>query len=165
MARTREGRFIDAINKLLPKEIHHESCTTPFRGGTPDQYYESDGGVVRIEYKYVNAQTLPKNIDLGNSKKPYGLSPKQNAWLTRAFYNNVTVAVIIGSKTETMLFTSPLYWTRVWRRDTFLLAPWIDRPRDINPEEAYYGVVDGKATTHYIMNRHDIVAWIIERVT
>ena len=157
MARTREGRFIDAINKLLPKEIHHESCTTPFRGGTPDQYYESDGGVVRIEYKYVNAQTLPKNIDLGNSKKPYGLSPNQSAWLSRAFYNNVNVAVVLGSKTEILLFTSPIYWDTLWQR--------FEHAKLVTTYDAVIQQNGLKEVTLSVTSRRDIAAWIYERVT
>lgn len=148
MAGTLEGRFIAAINRRLPKEIHHESCTSPFRSGTPDQYYEGDEDVCRIEYKFIKTQKLPTIIELGNLKKKYALSTNQNEWLTRAFYNNVKIAVVLGTRLETIFFVAPQQWNAVWmRRDTGIIYTADTMP----------------ATP--IVSRDTITQWIIENVT
>jgi hypothetical protein len=148
MAKTREGRFIDTINRRLPKEIHHESCTSPFRSGTPDQYYEGDEGVCRIEYKFIHSQKLPARIELGNVIKKYALSDKQNHWLTRAFYNNVKVAVVLGTKFEIFMLATPAHWNAIWTRGDNVYIP------------------DNKGLQRFTIVARDFVAkWIIENVT
>lgn len=148
MARTPEGKFTDTINRRLPPEIHHESCTSPFRSGTPDQYYEGPEGVCRIEYKFIKTQKLPAVIELGNEKKKYALSEKQNNWLTRAFYNDVKVAVVLGTKLEVFMLASPPYWNASWTRGDNVYIP------------------DNKGMTLFAIVDRDFVAkWIIENVT
>lgn len=149
MAGTREGRFIDTINRRLPKEIHHESCTSPFRSGTPDQYYEGDEGTCRIEYKFIKAQKLPARIELGNIVKLYALSDKQNHWLTRAFYNNIKVAVVLGTKLEVIFFTAPQQWNIVWTRKNDGIIYTTGSIMPATP----------------VVTRNTIAQWIIENVT
>jgi len=148
MANTPEGKFTTAINKRLPPEIHHESCTSAFRGGTPDQYYEGDEGTCRIEYKFIRALKLPACIELGNLKKKYALSEKQNDWLTRAFYNGVNVAVVLGTKTEVFMLATPVHWNTSWIRSNDVYIP------------------DNKGLQQFTIVDRDFVArWIIENVT
>jgi len=149
MTDTPEGRFTAAINRRLPETIHHESCTTPFRSGTPDQYYEGDEGTCRIEFKFIKTQKLPAFIELGNIKKKYALSTNQNEWLTRAFYNNVSVAVVLGTKLEVIFFTSPVQWNSCWTRHSSSII--------------YTAAIGFPATP--IVARDTIAQWIIERVT
>ena len=147
MARTPEGKFTDAINRRLPKVIHHESCTSPFRRGTPDQYYEGEEGTCRVEYKFIKQQKLPARIELGNVIKKYALSKEQNDWLTRAFYNNVKVAVVLGTKLEVFMLTSPQWWNTVWTRRI-----------------AGYSS-DQNMAAKLIVDRDFVAKWIIENVT
>jgi len=149
MAQTREARLIHTINRRLPKEIHHESCTSPFRKGTPDQYYEGAEGVARIEYKYIHAPKLPKTISLSDVRKKYGMSVAQNEWLTRAFYNNIQVAVVLATSNpeEVFMVTTPKNWEMPWTRGSL--------------GQVYGGI----QVTNPIVNRTFIAQWIVEHVT
>lgn len=94
MASKPENLFIGRVHKLLPPEIYHEKMANPYRGGTPDEYYEGPKGILWVEYKYL--EKLPPKLCLTNLKGPTSVTPLQQKWLERAVANNVNACVILG---------------------------------------------------------------------
>lgn len=82
MAKGPEARFRDSVERYLSKAIYVEGMANPYRGGTPDRYYEGPSGVLWVEYKWEDNT----------------LSELQERWLKRAQLNNVNVAIITGVK-------------------------------------------------------------------
>ncbi len=103
----------------------------PYRGGTPDDYYEGANGVLWVEWKFLPA--LPPIIDLTYDKAKVKLSPLQRHWLRRAHGNGVNTAVIAGCKDGGVIFHG-LEWERQWDRELFqsmtlprkAVARWIE---------------------------------------
>lgn len=103
-----ENSYIQKIHRKLPKEIYREKMANPYRGGTPDVYYESSKERLWVEYKYL--ESLPRTFRLTNEKGKTKISPLQAKWLRRAFHNGVNVMVImgVGSKTGILFSVSEL---------------------------------------------------------
>jgi hypothetical protein len=110
MARTPESKFVHRIEHHLSPKIHCEGMANPYRGGTPDRYYESIRSALWVEYKY--SRTIPKNWDA--SKK---ITALQRKWLSRAFWNRHEVLVIAGFGNEAMILTTPTDWEKIWTRE------------------------------------------------
>lgn len=98
MAAKPETSFIRRVNKKLPPEVHREKMANPFRGGTPDVYYEGTSGVLWAEYKFWTS--VPRVIDVTEI-----VSPLQALWLNRAYDNGVNIAVIVGYQKGGRVFT------------------------------------------------------------
>lgn len=93
----REANFVGSVNRHLPKAVHHEGMSNPYRGGTPDQYYEGLGWDLWVEYKFYSK--LPPWIRLlyCTENSDPKVSVLQQEWLERAHRNRKQVAVIVGS--------------------------------------------------------------------
>ena len=89
MAAKPETRFIARVHKKLDKEVYREKTNNPYRGGTPDCYYEGPLDICWAEYKYL--QRIPGVVDVRKL-----LSDLQYRWLDRATTNNKTTLVIVG---------------------------------------------------------------------
>ena len=88
MADKPEAVFRRAVERHLSPSVHVEGMANPYRSGTPDRYYEGPGGVLWVEYKWI--EKLPR-------KYTPALTARQKQWLHRAYGNDVPVAVITGS--------------------------------------------------------------------
>lgn len=89
MASKPETNFIKKIHRRLSREVYREKMANPYRGGTPDVYYEGPQGVLWVEYKYwqtVKRIFKPKDV----------VSPLQWLWIQRAHDNNVNIVTIVG---------------------------------------------------------------------
>ncbi len=113
--------------------MYQEKTNNSYRGGTPDDYYESDGrpGILWVEYKYV--ARIPRNLRLVGVKRP-PLSPLQQKWLERAHRNGKPTAVIVGCPSGGIILTG-LDWKKPVTKEQFeakLLSrneimDWIER--------------------------------------
>ena len=96
-----ENTFIKRINKYVVS--YKEKTNNPYRGGTPDVYYE-DKKHLWIEYKFVvvpkRKQTLVK----------INLSELQKLWLKRCHENTGRARVIVGCKSGGAVFETPQEW-------------------------------------------------------
>ena len=111
-----EAVAVRNVNSWLPKEVHHEGNGGGFGvNGTPDQYYEGDRDTLRVEYKY--AVKLPKILDLADTTKKPHLSKLQNTWLSRAYDNNVRVAVILCTKDDGNYIFTNRSWESIWTKN------------------------------------------------
>jgi hypothetical protein len=99
-----ETTFYRSIHKLLPSEVYAEKNANPYRGGTPDVYYEGPSDAWFTEYKFVE---LPKR---STTLIEHGLSPLQLQWLQRAWENGRAPWVVVGCKTGGVLFKHPGQW-------------------------------------------------------
>lgn len=124
-----ETLFIQKIHKTLDKKIYREKMNNPYRGGTPDVYYELPSGkILWVEYKFIDK--LPRAHVLR-------LSELQKRWLRRAYRNSVPVAVILGWKegrtSNGVIFTEPDDWVVTHKKDSIIdrqmsvaeIAEWI----------------------------------------
>lgn len=91
MARKPETTAAHQVNILLPKSVYFEKQNNPYRGGTPDFYYEGKSDILWIEYKWFKYRPLSWEV-IKDEKR--GLSRLQQNWLRRAFRNGVMVAVV-----------------------------------------------------------------------
>lgn len=106
-----EKQLIQAVNRPLPKTIHHQSMTSASmtHNGTPDQYYDG-GSEVWVEYKLLKA--MPRSgIVVGN------VSPIQLTWLERRYNNAIRLAhtpnvfVVVGLPIRTAVIQrTPTEW-------------------------------------------------------
>jgi hypothetical protein len=104
-----EANFVRSVNKLLPVGIYHEGMSNPYRGGTPDRWYDGPKNDLWVEFKWF--ASLPPRI-IPN------LSPLQKAWLERAHRNGRNVAVILGSPDGCYIYTN-MAWLQVIPRETY----------------------------------------------
>ena len=129
----KEASYIRAVHKHLSPEIYSEGIANPYRGGTPDRYFEGSHGCLWVEYKF---EKLPPTIDLlhqTEKTKPI-LSKLQQKWLECAHGNKQSVAVIVGSP-EGGLILPGLSWRKPVPRKSFRelmrpkkeIAHWIER--------------------------------------
>jgi hypothetical protein len=102
MASKPETNFIKRINKAFgktPQESpYSEKMHNPYRGGTPDVYYEGEKGSMWVEFKWYPRQ--PKTITTFEK-----LTPLQTAWITRAYGNGINVAIVAGCPNGAMIIT------------------------------------------------------------
>lgn len=98
---TPENSFIRGVHRYVT--AYFEKTNNPYRGGTPDCYYE-DTGMLWIEYKFI---VVPKREDtpvLAN------LSELQKSWLRRCHDKTGRARVVIGCKAGGALLQSPGEW-------------------------------------------------------
>ena len=117
MTTTPESRFVRAINKLLPSDIYSEGMANPYRGGTPDRYYEGCRNSIWIEFKY--SKDVPATWRISDA-----LSSLQKKWLRRAQKNKTPVAVIAGFNKNGLVFVGEKIWwdTSLHRADIIKLS-------------------------------------------
>lgn len=105
MAQKPENVFRASVHRYKPKRVHQEKTNNSFRGGIPDDYYESNGtpGTLWVEYKYT--YKIPRNLTLTAKNAKPNLSRLQADWLDRAYHNGQQVAVIIGCSRGGIILT------------------------------------------------------------
>jgi hypothetical protein len=87
-----ETRFYTAVHKLLPKELHREKMSNPYRGGTADVWYSGTAADLWAEYKWLTKVPVRANIRVYEL-----LSPLQLQWLGDRRKEGRNVVVILGS--------------------------------------------------------------------
>lgn len=109
----------------------------PYRGGTPDRYYEGPGAELWVEYKYY--PKLPPRIDLTDLSARTNLSRLQMTWLKRAYNNGRNVAVILGWPQGGIVFKDMTWVNPISRSDAISqtlvrkhIARWIAGQVGIN---------------------------------
>lgn len=113
-----EKALITAVNRRLPKTIHHQSMTGASRSsnGIPDRYYDASKRDLWVEYKMWDA--VPRNQRVGGvaaGKRGY-YSPLQYAWMERRYRNSLphgrpNVVGIIGLPNRlAVIQTTPAEW-------------------------------------------------------
>lgn len=103
MSAKAETVYAQGVNKQIPTHIYREKMANPYRGGTPDFFYEARKQAW-VEYKFVE---LPKREE--TLIKP-NLSALQLAWLQRCYDNGHTAAVVIGSRAGGIMLRAPGNW-------------------------------------------------------
>lgn len=98
-----ETTYAQRVNKHLPPEVYREKMNNPYRGGTPDFYYEFDRPLW-VEFKYIE---VPKRED--TIIRP-NLSPLQLDWLERCHGNGHRPLVVVGSRAGGVALRSPGVW-------------------------------------------------------
>ena len=87
----RERQLYEAVNRRIPKTVHHQGMTgaSMVCNGTPDRYYD---GVVRdlwVEYKML--RSLPRSgVAVGD------YTPLQLRWMTRRWERGKNVIGVVG---------------------------------------------------------------------
>lgn len=104
MTAKRENTYIAGVHKHLPMEVYAEKTSNPYRGGTPDCYYEGDKRIAWAEYKFIE---VPKRAD--TLIKPE-LSPLQLRWLRRCQANGHEALVIVGSAVGGVVLRTAGIW-------------------------------------------------------
>lgn len=92
-----ENTFRQGVHRYKPKRVYQEKTNNSYRGGIPDDYYESNGspGSLWVEYKYT--ARIQRELHLTAKSAQPKLSELQQKWLDRAYANGQQVAVIVGS--------------------------------------------------------------------
>jgi hypothetical protein len=97
-----ESLFIRRVNKAfgnLPQDTPYwEKMNNPYRGGTPDVYYEGEKDTLWVEFKWYPRK--PKTISTFEK-----LTALQIAWIKRAYNNGRNVAIIAGCPDGAMIIT------------------------------------------------------------
>lgn len=104
MSAKAENVFIGAVHKHMPADVYKEKMSNPYRGGTPDVFYEARHQAWG-EYKFIE---VPKRAD--TLIKP-NLSALQLDWLQRCYANGHRCFVIIGSRAGGVMLQSPGVWS------------------------------------------------------
>lgn len=102
-----ENTFLAGVHKHLREGVYAEKMANPYRGGTPDCFYEARL-MLWVEYKYV---VLPKRED---TIVKVELSELQRDWLQRNHDNGhlpwVIVGTHIGRTPMGVVFNHPVHW-------------------------------------------------------
>lgn len=109
-----ETRFIQQVNRYLSLDVHREKIHNPYRGGTPDFYYEAKPEMMWVEYKFLTK--VPPTVDCTDTDRM--LSALQQLWLERAHKNGRQTAVIVGWEKGGVIFEG-LDWKQSIERDDF----------------------------------------------
>ena len=99
-----ENTYITGVHKKLDKRVYREKMANPYRGGTPDVYYEEEH-VLWTEYKRLAA--LPAR---DSTMIVPGCSKLQLDWLERNWQFDHEPWVIVGSPHGGVILTVPLQW-------------------------------------------------------
>lgn len=99
-----ETLYANAVNKLIPGHVHREKNNNPYRGGTPDFFYEWRKQRW-VEYKFVE---IPKRAD---TFIKINLSALQVEWLQRNYDNGHEPLVVVGSRAGGIALRHPGVWT------------------------------------------------------
>lgn len=125
----REKRYIEAVNKRVPKKIHRQSMTSASltTNGTPDYYYDGPARDLWVEYKRITS--MPRD---GTAKGAY--TALQLHWMERRYRNSLAhgpnVIGVVGLPNRLVcLQRTPTEWregTSVDKAMTLVeLALWI----------------------------------------
>ena len=119
-----ESGFTTTVHNKLPKTVYRWKIQATMTGGIPDAYYSGNKADLWIEYKLLNA--LPKKQSTLLIPK---LSALQSKWLRARYKEGRNVAVILGHKTGSYIFTN-LEWEAGITQDKLTLsrkelAEWI----------------------------------------
>lgn len=101
-----EGQLIAAVNRLLPKTLHHQSFTNASlsHNGVCDHYYDGQKGDLWVEYKMLRG--MPKN---GIAKGDF--TPLQLRWMTRRWTNGKNVIGVVGlPDRHAVIQLNPVQW-------------------------------------------------------
>lgn len=120
-----EQSFYRSVERNLPEDVYVEGMNNPYSRGTPDRYYESSGGILWAEYKFLKLPARTTTLITPCA----GLSPLQRKWLTRAYHNGVKVVVIVGSKEGGTFLTTPESWNMKIPQSAYKIT--LVPPRDI----------------------------------
>jgi hypothetical protein len=103
MSAKQENTFIAGVHKHLPNGVYKEKMSNPYRGGTPDVYYEARF-TLWVEYKFIE---VPKRADTLITP---ALTPLQKDWLQRCYDNGHNCRVIVGSRAGGVVLGTPGTW-------------------------------------------------------
>jgi hypothetical protein len=106
LARKPENTFRASIHKKLPKELHHEKMSNPYRGGAADDWYSGLGGDLWVEYKYVHP--LPVRVPIEPA-----VSGLQYDWLVSRAAEGRNVAVVVGCKDGGVIIRAPAFRDKI----------------------------------------------------
>lgn len=106
-----ETRFIRAVHKLLPRNVHREKMHNPYRGGTADVWYSGNADDLWVEYKQL--AKLPKKAPVCLDKL---LSPIQQRWLSERHEEGRNIVVILGTPEGAWIFEGRA-WSEPLRPD------------------------------------------------
>lgn len=132
MATKPETTFVNSVHRHIDKrQIYAEGMANPYRGGTPDNYYDASPHYAHpspihpindlwVEYKF--KKTVGRLLDLGNEKTSPALSSLQYKWLQRRHANGHNAWVICGFPDGGVIMRSPEEWLQVWNKDGLLSA-------------------------------------------
>ena len=135
MSRKPEATFRDSVHRHMRNvEVHRQPMGNSAYVGTPDFYYESNDGVLWVEWKFW--KVVPPFFNLTTPTKPSHktkLSALQHAWLKRADGNGVDAFVICGCPNGGVimdLFDAEQTWSREAftkrLQDRKFLAAWLE---------------------------------------
>lgn len=118
MAVKPENQFRSSVHRYKSKRVYQEKTNNAYRGGIPDDYYESSGkpGSLWVEWKYT--PKIQRELRLTDKNSKPGLSALQLDWLDRAYRNGQQVAVIVGSPKGGIILTD-LAWLHPITADEF----------------------------------------------
>lgn len=103
-----EHGFIQAVHRMLPKEVYKWKIADRYTAGIPDCMYITDSGrIVFVEYKYL--KVLPRTL------KPLA-TELQQYWLTQRANQNVKVALVVGVGKQTLILINH-EWSQTFTRD------------------------------------------------
>lgn len=112
MARKPEAQYTATVGKLLPPSVYALKLSLPYTAGVADSWYSGPARDLWVEWKYL--QTIPPSIDCTKL-----LTKLQQAWLSDRHQEGRNVAVIVASKTGSVIFQD-LSWQVPISRETFL---------------------------------------------
>lgn len=112
-----ERNFINAVNRQLPRSLHHQSTTGVIGVGTPDRYYDGDPYDLWVEYKYLDAMPRSGLVGGVDAEKRGCYSPVQYRWMERRYRHSLNlphgpnVVGIVGLPNRTAVIQrSPTEW-------------------------------------------------------
>lgn len=92
MSRKPETTAANRVNTRV-KDCYFEKMHNPYRGGTPDFYYEGSAKSMWIEYKWYEKKPTQWSLTSGKDPK---ITVLQQNWLRRAHSNRQLTAVIVA---------------------------------------------------------------------
>jgi hypothetical protein len=127
-----ETTFVSSVHKYIPKrEIHKEGMANPYRGGTPDNYYDAtpwlgpESMKPEVQDLWVEYKFKPKiglKLDLCNQASKPALSSLQMKWIRRRYSAGKNMWVICGFPEGGIIMKTPEEWARVWTKTEILAA-------------------------------------------
>ena len=137
-----ETLLIARVHRHLDKAVYREKMANPYRGGTPDSYYEGNKTVLWVEWKHYPSQ--PRVFDVTKQEK---LTKLQQRWLKRAHGNGVCTAVMAGTPAG-IIICEGLTWTVPHKPSIFYTAEetakWIEKLTMEPMKMAWYGLASNE---------------------
>jgi hypothetical protein len=97
-----ENSFIHGVHRYVT--CYKEKMNNPYRGGTPDVYYEGNRNCLWVEYKFILVPARDTSFILPE------LSDLQKHWLRRCHANTGRARVVIGCKAGGVMMQHPDQW-------------------------------------------------------